>query len=234
MRRLHRVVLSPGVAATLQRWAKETPDDPRSRWAQRRRTLTLRRVKDALVETHGGFERCAYCEHNEARTIDHFEPISRAPERTFDWTNLLLSCDICNGNKGDGFVGPGGELPVDPLAEEPAEHLVLMPSGAVDTRTRRGEWTAALLRIGPRLQDERRTAWTARVTLAVDYHRHKQAGDDDSAADCLDAFRALQFRSMERTLRELAEDPVLGPVVFRQLHPHLQAALRARPELFHP
>jgi len=234
MRQLHRAALSPGVASTLLRWTREASDNPRSRWAQRRRTVTLRRVKDALVETHGGIERCAYCEHNEARTIDHFEPISRAPRRTFDWTNLLLSCDICNGNKGDGFVGPGGEHPVDPLAEDPGDHLVLMPSGAVDARTGRGAWTAALLRIGPRLQDQRRTAWTARVALAIDYHHHKQAGDEHAAAHCLEAFRGLHFRSMERTLRDLAEDPALGPAVFGQRHTDVRTALRARPELFAP
>lgn len=83
-------------------------------------------VKSALVaETHG---KCAYCEsklrHIAHGDIEHIVPKSRAPERTFDWINLTLACDLCNENKG---THPGNHDDfVDPYVVDPADHLAFV------------------------------------------------------------------------------------------------------------
>jgi uncharacterized protein (TIGR02646 family) len=76
-------------------------------------------IKAALVEeTHG---KCAYCEsklrHVTYGDVEHVTPKYLTPERTFEWANLTLACDICNTNKGT-HTGV-----IDPYAAEPSEHL---------------------------------------------------------------------------------------------------------------
>lgn len=85
-------------------------------------------IKSALItETRG---KCAYCEsklkHISHGDIEHIVPKSRIRERTFDWSNLTLACDLCNQNKG---THPGNhEEFVDPYATEPREHLTFFGS----------------------------------------------------------------------------------------------------------
>lgn len=43
-------------------------------------------------------ERCMYCGDNQGTDVDHFEPLSLAPLRTFDWPNHLLACSLCNSH----------------------------------------------------------------------------------------------------------------------------------------
>jgi hypothetical protein len=107
-------------------------------------------IKTALIEeTHG---KCAYCEsklrHVTFGDVEHVTPKSRVPERTFDWENLTLACDVCNQRKGstrtcaDSFV--------DPYAGEPSEHLIfhgpLLCSIPGSTAGLLTEWTLDLNR----------------------------------------------------------------------------------------
>ena len=45
-----------------------------------------------------GVQRCMYCLDSLGTDIDHFEPKSRRPLRTFCWHNHLLACSRCNSN----------------------------------------------------------------------------------------------------------------------------------------
>jgi uncharacterized protein (TIGR02646 family) len=64
-------------------------------------------IKSALVDMFYG--KCAYCESKITvvtyGAIEHFYPKSVYVNLTFEWKNLLLSCDICNdaGHKGTKF-----------------------------------------------------------------------------------------------------------------------------------
>ncbi len=79
-------------------------------------------VKDALVEMFCG--KCAYCESKiTAATygaIEHFFPKSSHIDLTFEWQNLLLSCDRCNDPSHKGTKFPlddqGNPLLIDPFA----------------------------------------------------------------------------------------------------------------------
>ena len=136
MRHIPRYALTQSTMAVLAQWTAEltsTSDHLRlavskTRWKRRRQTRTLREVEGALVGMNHHHQRCMYCEHNEATQLDHFEPRAQAPERTFDWLNLLLACDVCNSNtkrkqhtRGDGIAL------LDPTADDPAHRLEFLP-----------------------------------------------------------------------------------------------------------
>jgi uncharacterized protein (TIGR02646 family) len=88
-------------------------------------------VKTALVQMFHG--KCAYCESQitvvSYGNIEHFYPKGKFSDKTFDWENLLLSCDICNNprHKGDRFpIDPNGQpLLIDPtdVVTDPTRHL---------------------------------------------------------------------------------------------------------------
>ncbi|WP_017750181.1 hypothetical protein [Scytonema hofmannii] len=79
-------------------------------------------IKDLLEQIFHG--KCAYCESKVTTTgygeIEHFCPKgnSRCIHLTFEWNNLLLSCERCNdgGHKGIQFpLDPSGKpLLIDP------------------------------------------------------------------------------------------------------------------------
>ncbi|MEQ1484369.1 HNH endonuclease [Methyloglobulus sp.] len=83
-------------------------------------------IKAAIVlETNG---KCAYCEsklkHVHHGDIEHISPKSLIPEKTFDWENLTLACEICNQNKSD--KDPHLQHIIDPYQIDPSLHLVFM------------------------------------------------------------------------------------------------------------
>ncbi len=81
-------------------------------------------VKESLKDMFSG--KCAYCEshitHIGYGHIEHFRPKSKFPNLCFDWNNLMLGCEICNGSgyKGDKFpeADEGGPF-VNPVDENP-------------------------------------------------------------------------------------------------------------------
>jgi uncharacterized protein (TIGR02646 family) len=85
-------------------------------------------IKEALVKMC--HDKCAYCEskirHVDYGHIEHYHPKSKFPELTFEWSNLLLACGICNGKayKGDKFPerSEGGPL-INPCEDDPDAHF---------------------------------------------------------------------------------------------------------------
>lgn len=79
-------------------------------------------VKQPLYDMF--FGKCAFCERKvEISTghIEHFKPKSQYVNLTFDWNNLLYSCEVCNNkqHKGDKFPldCDGTPLLIDPTDE---------------------------------------------------------------------------------------------------------------------
>lgn len=60
-------------------------------------------IQNVLFES--SHDKCAFCEckpgQSGNREVEHFEPKSLYPDRTFDWDNLLPACRKCNEAKGD-------------------------------------------------------------------------------------------------------------------------------------
>lgn len=75
-------------------------------------------------------DKCAYCEsyigHVSYGHIEHFRPKSKYPKQCFNWNNLLLGCEVCNGAQYKGIKFPqkkdNGPL-VNPSKEDPFAYL---------------------------------------------------------------------------------------------------------------
>ncbi|WP_313949914.1 MULTISPECIES: retron system putative HNH endonuclease [Nostocales] len=88
-------------------------------------------IKKALEEMFHG--KCAYCESKisvvDYGEIEHFHPKSIYESLTFEWTNLLYSCTICNSINHKGTKFPldvnGKPLLLDPSNDkiDPFLHL---------------------------------------------------------------------------------------------------------------
>lgn len=150
---------------------KMKPGSPRDEWAK----FDKAELRQALFALQYG--RCAYCERNISRDnqnscIEHVRPISRFPEKTFVWTNLVLSCkdpNTCNQHKKHVYPG------ADNQAGGPTWHFIsptekrcessfrysrngrVEPSNANEFETRNAEKTIELLNLNRYdLQNKRR------------------------------------------------------------------------------
>ena len=238
MRHLARPPLPAPAQRYLQRWtqalvalpaAYQKANSDRTR-RQRLNTRTIHQTREALHAMNGGWDRCMYCEHNVAGQIDHFEPRERAPARTFDWPNMVLSCDRCNVSKGSAFMGAGGEPPVDPTLEDPSEHLELSPrDGALVGRTARGEWTIQVfgLNASPHLKRQRREAWLVLQELIVRYRDCNTRGDGEAADEHRQRICDHTFPGVLVQLLNISRDPNPGTVIL----PDCLRALRDHPEI---
>lgn len=70
------------------------------------------------------FGKCCYCEaeipvSGSRQQIEHFWPKSIYKQKRNLWANLLLACDLCNGNKSDKFPldSSCNPLVIDPTSE---------------------------------------------------------------------------------------------------------------------
>ncbi|MCO6006512.1 HNH endonuclease [Actinoallomurus purpureus] len=154
-------------------------------------------LRERLNRMAAGIMRCMYCGDNLGTDIDHFEPISRAPLRTFEWPNHLLACSFCNSNqKRDTYPcdPQGTPLLIDPSTEDPNEHLRLaLATGEYRHLTAKGEVTIQVFGLN-RADLVRGRAGAFHTRRAVLCHaRSLLYGDRKDEAD--------------RCLRALAEEP---------------------------
>jgi 5-methylcytosine-specific restriction endonuclease McrA len=68
----------------------------------------------ALLDAYG--HRCLYCDHAQARTIDHCKAKTTRVDHAFAWRNFRPACSDCNHQKGTRTI-------VDPVSEDPCEFL---------------------------------------------------------------------------------------------------------------
>jgi uncharacterized protein (TIGR02646 family) len=112
--------------------------------ARKRRYNTPGIKERLLTETHA---KCAYCEskltHVTYGDIEHITPKSSARERTYEWENLTIACDICNTNKGDqeGVIDP---YQVDP---ETVHFRFMGPMVTIRGDSEPGKLTLTLLQL---------------------------------------------------------------------------------------
>ncbi|WP_432059658.1 HNH endonuclease [Streptomyces sp. S1] len=120
---------------------KDRKDRARKLWENRRGVRPA--LLDALTEMAPGHARCMYCGDGQGTDIDHFDPKSRTPLRTFDWFNHLLACSYCNSNQKRSLFptdGDGTPLLVDPTLRDPLDHLrLVLPLGQYKARTPQGQ-----------------------------------------------------------------------------------------------
>lgn len=72
--------------------------------------------------------KCAFCERlRDQPHIEHFWPKTTYPEKCFDWFNLILACETCNGLEFKGIKFPldfdKKPLFVNPCDDDPSVHF---------------------------------------------------------------------------------------------------------------
>ncbi|MEF9883046.1 HNH endonuclease signature motif containing protein [Streptomyces sp. P9-A4] len=150
MIRLRRIALPQETATRLgeytEKIAEQTTEKARKTkakdlWGARRSVRPA--LLAALTEMAPGHARCMYCGDSQGTDIDHFDPKSRTPLRTFDWLNHLLACSFCNSNQKRSLFpldGDGAPLLVDPTPRDPLDHLrLVLPLGEYKARTPQGQ-----------------------------------------------------------------------------------------------
>lgn len=160
-----------------------------------------KQIKDALVILFHG--KCAYCEskitHIDYGHIEHFKPKSHNAYRslTFEWTNLLLACGVCNGaeHKGTKFpsTAEGGPF-INPCDDEPNDHFdfvydTVAKLATVVGKTTRGTSTETLIGLNRYNLREQRSKQVQRL-LFIKMH----AQTDPEAAEI---FRQAKLDSAE-------------------------------------
>lgn len=85
-------------------------------------------IKEALRVMFNN--KCAYCEsyigHISFGHIEHFMPKAKYPKQCFNWNNLLLGCEICNGTqfKATNFPTKKENGPIiNPTKENPTSYF---------------------------------------------------------------------------------------------------------------
>ena len=132
MRKINRSPTPSVLATNNATWLAELRKARRDKDQKRFETIQGRygkpAVRTALNKMFDG--KCAYCESFVGAVatphIEHFRPKNIYVSLTFEWTNLHLSCPICNNPAHKGKIfhkTKSGDPLIDPTTEDPAVHL---------------------------------------------------------------------------------------------------------------
>ena len=126
---------------------------PAEHWAQSQAKLKFARRE--LIDAAAA--KCEWCESKPRPTsylqLDHYLPKTRFPRAMYEWSNLVVSCQVCNTNKGP-YWDPRVRL-VSPLRGEPSRHIDFISSSIVSL-TDRGDRSISRLDLGRRELDTER------------------------------------------------------------------------------
>ena len=151
-------------------------------------TLAFDEIEERLKRMSPGDGQCMYCESGEASHIDHFWPRAAYPDRTYDWSNYLWACAVCNSNyKRDQFPLDSSSQPLllNPVDDEPRDHLELSPgTGKYVGLTHKGDESIRVFGLSRRkLEQSRRDAWLSVQLHVMAYAVDCQGGEHGSALE---------------------------------------------------
>ncbi|MER6217310.1 hypothetical protein ABT213_25080 [Streptomyces sp. NPDC001674] len=189
-------------------------------------------IRALLERMAPGVQRCMYCLDNMGTDIDHFEPKSRAPLRTFCWHNHLLACSRCNSNfKREEYPcdeETGECLLIDPSTDDPANHLeLLLALGEYEGKTRKGEESIRVFGLNREdLVLGRLDAYITSCDVLNSWHRKVKNGDLAGAAQSATALRREPFGDVLRALETLGRLPYATAALGDELAESLSVWLR--------
>jgi uncharacterized protein (TIGR02646 family) len=169
-------------------------------------------IKSALSLMATGIERCMYCGDNRGTDIDHFEPISISPRRTFEWQNHLLACSSCNSNaKRDSFPcdSDGKSLLINPAIDEPSDHIELSFSqGKYEGVTLKGQVTIDVFQLNRGdLEMGRAIAFARCKSMLRDYLALRADGLAEEACETKGALENQPFADVLHAMYRAAHLP---------------------------
>lgn len=165
-------------------------------------------IKRALIEET--FEKCAYCEskitHIDYGDIEHIEPKSIVPEKTFDWNNLTLSCGKCNQNKGT-YHNLTMTL-LNPYIDD-VENEIIFLGPIPSARSQRASLTVKLLKLDRVELIERRKVALERIQPLIDiYLREEGELKELIYRDLVNyAKKDVEFSSMMKSVVDTIKSP---------------------------
>ncbi|MFW6640659.1 HNH endonuclease [Nocardiopsis algeriensis] len=216
MIRLHRTSLPDGLQAALdrrtQRLHKDQVDAEKARKRWNSASDIRKQLRAELSVFAAGLDRCMYCGENVGTDVDHFEPIVRAPLRTYDWFNHLLACSRCN-SQAKGFVFPcdaqGKPLLIDPTVEDPYDHLELsLSTGRYLGRTAKGSRTIEVLQLNrAELELGRERAFIRATSMLRDIARLNEEGHREKVGTVVAALCDQPFADVLHAMLRLRHLP---------------------------
>lgn len=198
----------PALVSCLRTWAAKRGDG-NAVWKAFRTSPCGQEWFAALTRVYGN--RCVYCDHSPAHTIDHIVARARRARAAFQWVNWLPACGDCNRHKN------ATTKLIQPIKVDPRDFIRFStttgePEIATATPKNRkhgaAKETIRVLRLSHQvLNDARRTLCTRMTVLLVD------VGSGDARAQA--KVQALLKRSEPHRaiLRDLLleVDPALNP-----------------------
>lgn len=119
-------------------------------------------IKRSLIEESSG--KCAYCERkilaNQFGDVEHIIPISKDRSLMFEWTNLVLACELCNSNKSN-YAGQNGPI-IDPVSEDPQIHIYFL-GPSIQSKDHKGRVTIDTLKLNRTTLMEQRNESITRI-----------------------------------------------------------------------
>jgi uncharacterized protein (TIGR02646 family) len=230
MIQITRTVLESRLVARLDKRTSQlkainaTQADARRVWASAR--PERRGIHAQLAAMAAGIERCMYCGDNLGTDIDHFEPISHAPTRAFDWLNHLLACSHCNSNQKRNLYpcdSAGASLLIDPTCEDPYHHFrLILTTGEYRHLTLKGKQTIEVFGLNRYdLKRGRATAFVTRRAIVCQAQSLLDRGQEAEAILCLRALAEEPHASVLYAMLSLMGEPnaeeVLGADVVAAL-----------------
>ena len=111
--------------------------------------------------------RCVFCLVRErwiqtGLEVEHFEPVSRVPERATTYENLLYACRSCNGMKADQKIP-------DPCEVLVQGEITLGENGFLRATTNRARKIIQALGLNTRKLREYRKMWIQVIALAENH-----------------------------------------------------------------
>lgn len=232
MIRIHRPPLTPRTQALLDRRAARVAaaPDPDAEadhlWSGGYLdNKAFAEIRERLAdEMASGRKRCMYCEDNRGTDIDHHRPRKTHWQHAFSWPNYLWACSHCNSNHKRDQYDP---LLLDPTADDPAAHLLLIPpTGQWHPLTPRGQTSIRIYGLNrEELETGRADAWEGAQALI-----EKWARNWHDLTTCLQLQRALcrhPFAAVIHTLVTLARTRPDSD----HITPDCRRALRDHPEI---
>lgn len=219
MIKIARTALTDDLSESLTKLTKRivaAEDEKRAVEARRiwRLTSTRAHVYEPLDRTlrqmAPGLGQCMYCGDTGA-DIDHFEPISRNPLRTFDWLNHLLACTTCNRHKRDSFPVDACNQPllIDPTAEDPFDRLRLsLLVGRYEPRTDKGQATIRVCSLNrPQLEQGRVQSLSVVETCLESWEAARKGGDTAKMDKMVRIVQAQPFADVCQSMLRQAVAP---------------------------
>jgi uncharacterized protein (TIGR02646 family) len=241
MRRIRRLPLSQDALDFLQKRTDEVLGKPAAERAEEAARLwklqgkTFQEIREVLGRMASGISRCMYCEDNEGTAVDHFWPKATYPLQAYLWDNYLMACSGCNGRKNKTFPldATGAPLLLNPVEEEPADHLAFSPStGKYEALTQKGIESRDIYGLDRSILVRGRSmTWVVLKSLLTSYSKHLAEGEAEEAEKQKSAIKQLQFSGVFAAFLRIAKGPAARLLVgdaclqILQDHPEIEGWL---------